>query len=95
MLPPCALPLHCRCIAATAAAAAPCCPPQATQVSPWIVTLEALEPFRCPAVTQEPAVLPYLREADRHTWDVALTAGIVPAGSGVETTVTRTNLKHL
>lgn len=40
-------------------------PPQATQLSPWVVTLDALEPFRCAAPAQEPGVLPYLREADR------------------------------
>lgn len=68
---------------------------QATQVSPWIVTLDALEPFRCEANVQDPPVLPYLRETDRHTWDVALTAAIQPAGSDTATTVTRSNLKHL
>lgn len=68
---------------------------QATQVSPWIVTLDALEPFRCEAAAQDPPVLPYLQESSRHTWDVALSASITPAGAAVETTVTRTNLKHL
>lgn len=68
---------------------------QATQVSPWIVTLDALEPFRCEAGSQEPAVLPYLQETHRHTWDVALTAAIKPAGSDTETVVTRSNLQHL
>ena len=31
----------------------------ASTVSPWIVTLEALEPFRQPGPNQEPEVLPY------------------------------------
>jgi fumarylacetoacetase len=38
----------------------------ATTVSPWIVTLEALEPFRCPAFARpqgDPRPLPYLRDA--------------------------------
>lgn len=38
----------------------------ATTISPWIVTLEALEPFRCPAFAREandPAPLPYLDSA--------------------------------
>ena len=38
----------------------------ATTVSPWIVTLEALEPFRCPAFARapgDPQPLPYLRDA--------------------------------
>jgi fumarylacetoacetase len=68
---------------------------QATQVSPWIVTLDALEPFKCEAAPQDPPVLRYLQESSRHTWNVGLSASITPAGAGVETTVTRTNLKHL
>ncbi len=68
---------------------------QATQVSPWLVTLDALEPFRCEAEPQDPPVLPYLQQPDRHTWDVSLTAGIVPAGSTTEAVVTRSNLRHL
>jgi len=38
----------------------------ATTISPWIVTLEALEPFRCPAFARaadQPAPLPYLHDA--------------------------------
>jgi fumarylacetoacetase len=42
----------------------------ATTLSPWIVTLEALEPFRCPAYARpqgDPQPLPYLfDERDRH-----------------------------
>lgn len=59
------------------------------------MTLDALEPFKCEADPQDPPVLPYLRESQRTTWDVALTAAIQPAGSNTEATVTRSNLKHL
>ncbi len=49
----------------------------ATSVSPWVVTLDALAPFRVPARTRgsdEPAVLPYLSDAaDRAAGGVALT----------------------
>jgi fumarylacetoacetase len=37
----------------------------ATTISPWVVTLEALEPYRCPAfarAAEDPAPLPYLRD---------------------------------
>ena len=34
-----------------------------TSISPWIVTLEALEPFRKPLPAQDPPPLPYLRAA--------------------------------
>ncbi|KAG2454362.1 hypothetical protein HYH02_001386 [Chlamydomonas schloesseri] len=76
----------------------------ATQISPWVVTLEALEPFRAPLPPQaEPEVLPYLREGPyphRHTYDVELAVDITPAAGpgGVPAraaTVTRSNLKNL
>ncbi len=44
----------------------------ATSVSPWVVPLDALEPARVPAPEQDPPVLDYLRETDRHTYDLAL-----------------------
>jgi fumarylacetoacetase len=39
----------------------------ASTISPWIVTLDALEPFRVPAPKQDPAVLPYLEHAPGNT----------------------------
>jgi fumarylacetoacetase len=39
----------------------------ATTISPWVVTLEALEPFRCPAFARpegDPGPLPYLNDAE-------------------------------
>jgi fumarylacetoacetase len=44
----------------------------ATSISPWVVTLAALEPFRCEAPQQEVEVLPYLREKRRSTFDIQL-----------------------
>ena len=38
---------------------------QATQVSPWVVTTDALEPFLTDAPVQSPPVLPYLQEKTR------------------------------
>lgn len=66
----------------------------ATQLSPWIVTLDALEPFRVEAPVQEPGVLPYLQEKDRHVYDIRLTASITPDG-GEETLVADTNYKYI
>jgi fumarylacetoacetase len=70
---------------------------QATQISPWVVTLEALQPYRCPAPTQDPPVLPYLAEAGRHSWDISLSVGVVAAESSgrVETTLATPSLRHL
>jgi len=44
----------------------------ATSLSPWVVTLDALEPFRCPGPVQDPAPLPYLRTAAEWSFDIRL-----------------------
>jgi len=45
----------------------------ATTISPWIVTLEALEPFRCPSPIQDPQPLDYLRDTNPNTtYDINL-----------------------
>jgi fumarylacetoacetase len=45
----------------------------ATSISPWVVTLEALEPFRCAGPTQDdPAPLPYLASPGDWAFDIAL-----------------------
>lgn len=66
----------------------------ATSISPWVVTLDALEPFRAPAPEQDPAPLPYLRESDRHAYDIELTVELRPQG-GEGMVVTRSNFRHL
>ncbi len=43
-----------------------------SSMSPWVVTLEALEPFRVAAEVQDPEVLPYLKEEKRQNFDVQL-----------------------
>lgn len=66
----------------------------ASSISPWIVTLDALEPFRVPGPIQNPQVLPYLEyQGDKHI-DIALEVAIVPE-NGAENTVGRTNYKHM
>ena len=44
----------------------------ATSISPWIVTREALEPFRMQGPVQDPAPLPYLRQAQPNNYDLEL-----------------------
>jgi fumarylacetoacetase len=66
----------------------------ASSISPWIVTLEALEPFRIESPAQDPEVLPYLRYEGKGHYDINLEAYIRPEG-GKETRITRTNLKYL
>ncbi len=47
-------------------------------VSPWIITMDALEPFRVPGPGQEPEVLPYLRFEGDHNFDIQLDVFIQP-----------------
>ncbi|MDX1463618.1 MAG: fumarylacetoacetase [Marinirhabdus sp.] len=44
----------------------------ATSISPWVVTMEALEPFRVPGPVQDPEPLPYLRTRDNWSYDINL-----------------------
>jgi fumarylacetoacetase len=51
----------------------------ASTISPWIVTLDALEPFRVSAPEQDPKVLPYLeRKADKTGVDINLEVYLQP-----------------
>lgn len=53
----------------------------ATSVSPWVVTLDALEPFRVAGPRQDPPVLPYLQfEGD---WAYDLNLEVWLAGEGI------------
>ena len=64
-----------------------------TSISPWVVTLEALEPFRCASPVQEPQPLPYLRENTANNYDIHLQVAIAAAGS--ETVISNTNFKYM
>src|SRR4249920_3246515 len=50
-----------------------------TSISPWVVMLEALEPFRKPLPPQDPEPLPYLRAASDFTYDIHLEARLQTA----------------
>lgn len=66
----------------------------ASSISPWVVTLDALEPFRVPGPVQDPAVLPYLHYTGNKHYDIRLEVAILNA-SGSETIISRSNFKHL
>ncbi|MEO0508192.1 MAG: fumarylacetoacetase [Bacteroidota bacterium] len=66
----------------------------ASSISPWIVTLEALEPFRVAGPTQEPKVLPYLEYEGQKNYDIDLEVGISPEGVE-ETVVCKSNFKYM
>ncbi|WP_322103372.1 fumarylacetoacetase [Paraburkholderia sp. J41] len=67
----------------------------ATTISPWIVTLDALEPFRVAQPAQEPQPLDYLRHAGDHAFDISLEVRLRPEGASVATTISRTNFRHM
>ena len=66
----------------------------ATSISPWIVTLDALEPFRVTGPAQSPPPLPYLAQVGAHAFDIELALSLKPA-DGPPTTICRTNFKYL
>lgn len=69
----------------------------ATSISPWVVTLAALEPFLCPGIPQHPLPLEYLRASMvNHTvFDIALTLSLRPEGAEKATLLCETNYRHL
>ncbi|HEY5311576.1 MAG TPA: fumarylacetoacetase, partial [Pirellulales bacterium] len=66
-----------------------------TSLSPWVVTLEALEPFRVPGPVQDPPVFDYLRSPGSWALDIQLEVAIQAAGTSEATIVTRSNARHL
>ena len=67
----------------------------ATTISPWIVTLDALEPFRVAQPAQDPQPLDYLRHAGEHAFDISLEVLLKPHGAKEATTIARTNFRHM
>jgi len=66
-----------------------------TSISPWVVTLDALEPFRKALPSQDPEPLPYLRAAQDYTYDIQLEAHLLVSSMDAPHRITRTNFRHL
>lgn len=64
-----------------------------TSISPWVVTMEALEPFRCKPTRQDPQPLPYLVESQNNNYDIDLQVAI--SVDGRETVICDTNYKYM
>lgn len=47
-----------------------------TTISPWVVTMEALEPFKIPNMIQDPTPFPYLQHDDSCNFDIKLEVDI-------------------
>jgi len=65
----------------------------ATTISPWIITMDALEPFRTQGPSQEPKPLSYLLKEGDQTFDIHIIAGIKTENE-METIISKTNFKH-
>lgn len=66
----------------------------ATSISPWIVSRDALEPFRTSTPEREKELLPYLREEKPGLYDIDLSVLIQPEGGEAEE-IARTNYREM
>jgi fumarylacetoacetase len=66
-----------------------------TSISPWVVTLDALEPFRKPLPDQDPEPLPYLRRPNDFSYDIELEAHLQTNKLAEPHRITRTNFQNL
>lgn len=66
----------------------------ASTVSPWVITLEALEPFRVPGPKQDPEVLPYLQYSGEKNYNINLEVEIQPE-QGQGKVVSQSNFKYM
>jgi fumarylacetoacetase len=66
----------------------------ASTVSPWIVTLEALEPFRTKGYVQDPKVFPYLEYKGDKNLDIKLDVFLKPQ-NGEENKICTSNYKYM
>ncbi len=66
----------------------------ASSISPWIVTLDALEPFRTESPKPEKKLLPYLRFEGKKSFDIKLEVALQPEDKE-ETVLTRSNFKYM
>ncbi|RZS92577.1 fumarylacetoacetase [Aquimarina brevivitae] len=66
----------------------------ASSISPWIVTLDALEPFRVEGPKPVKKQFPYLQYKGKKSYDINLEVSIEPENA-VETVVAKTNFKYM
>ena len=66
----------------------------ASSLSPWIVTLDALEPFAVETGNQNPEVLSYLKFDGKKSYDIQLEVGLQPENAE-ETTICNSNFKYM
>lgn len=67
----------------------------ASTISPWIVTLDALEPFRVASPKQKPEVLDYLKFKGKKSYDINLEVYLKPEKAKKEMLVCQSNFKYM
>jgi fumarylacetoacetase len=67
----------------------------ATSISPWIVTREALEPFRVRGPRQDPTPLPYLQQQGANNFDIHLHVDLRTPGMMTPACICATNFKYM
>jgi fumarylacetoacetase len=67
----------------------------ATSISPWVVTLDALEPFRIAGPPQVPEPLPYLRNGGSAAYDIHLEVWLQTEKMASPQRISSTNSRHL
>ena len=67
----------------------------ATSMSPWVVSLDALEPFRVPGPMQDPPPLPNLRSEGNGNFDIHLEVRLQTAQMDRPQRISVTNAKYL
>src|SRR5260370_29487122 len=66
-----------------------------TSISPWVVPLEALEPFRCPGPVQQPTPLPYLQTQRPGAFDIHLEVELQSATMAQPARISASNFRYL
>ncbi len=66
----------------------------ASSLSAWVVTLDALEPFKLDGPVQDPKVLSYLEFTGQKSYDINLEVALQPENS-VETLICQSNHKYM
>jgi fumarylacetoacetase len=66
----------------------------ASTISPWIVTMDALTPFKTESCEQSPTPMKYLQQKNRYTFDIHLEVSLQPENS-TETIISKSNFKYM
>lgn len=67
----------------------------ATTISPWIITSEALEPFKTKLPEQEPTPLNYLKDDNNYSYDVELDILVSTSTMPEPHVISKSNFKHM